>query len=96
MAMPFHGYMQQQYARDVIETLISRGIDLKSLWPQSFNPPDVVQWLVEYHDFGKQAIYLDEIRQDTPQIPRPPSRALPSIKTQGANIISPSSPTSSP
>jgi glycerophosphoryl diester phosphodiesterase len=39
--MPFHGYTQQQYARDMIETFIRRGIDPKSLWPQSFNPPDI-------------------------------------------------------
>jgi hypothetical protein len=23
-------------------------------------PPDIVQWLAEYRDFGKQVIYLDE------------------------------------
>jgi glycerophosphoryl diester phosphodiesterase len=39
--MPFHGYTQQQYARDMIETFIRREIDPKSLWPQSFNLPDI-------------------------------------------------------
>jgi glycerophosphoryl diester phosphodiesterase len=87
--MPFHGYTQQQYACDMIKTFIRRGIDLKSLWPQSFNPPDIIQWLAEYHDFGKQAIYLYK-SGETPANYSAAVARLPGIKTQGANIISPS------
>ena len=86
--MPFNGYTQQQYARDMIEAFIRRGIDPKRVWPQSFNPPDIIQWLAEYHDFGKQAVYLDE-SGDTPANYSAAVARLPSIKAQGVNIISP-------
>lgn len=86
--MPFNGYTQQQYARDMIDKFIERGIDPKRVWPQSFNPPDIIQWLAEYHDFGKQAIYLDE-SGDTPANYTAAVARLPGIKAQGVNIISP-------
>ena len=86
--MPFHGYTQQQYARDMLDTFIAKGIDPKRVWPQSFNPPDIYQWLDEYHDFGKQAIFLDE-SGDTPENYTAAVALLPSIKAKGVNIISP-------
>lgn len=59
--MPFNGtYTQEQYARDMLDTFIRRGIDPARVWPQSFNPPDIFQWIKEYPAFGAQAIYLDE------------------------------------
>jgi glycerophosphoryl diester phosphodiesterase len=89
--MPFHGYTQEQYARDMIEKFIQRGISPDRVWPQSFNPPDIFQWLKEYHAFGKNAIYLDE-SGDTPDNYTAAIARLPSIKAQGVNIISPPFP----
>jgi glycerophosphoryl diester phosphodiesterase len=86
--MPFHGYTQQQYARDMIEAFIKRGIDPARVWAQSFNPPDIYQWLAEYHAFGKQAIFLDESGDD-PANYTAAVAALPSLKAKGVNIISP-------
>jgi len=86
--MPFHGYTQEQYARDMIETFIRRGIDPQRVWPQSFNPPDIYQWIKEYPQFGKQAIFLDE-SGDTPETFTAAVAALPAIRAKGVNIISP-------
>jgi glycerophosphoryl diester phosphodiesterase len=45
--MPFNGYTQEQYARDMINTFIHHGIDPKRVFSQSFNPPDIFQWIKE-------------------------------------------------
>lgn len=86
--MPFNGYTQEQYARDMIETFIKRGIDADRVWAQSFNPPDIFQWLKEYPSYGKQAVYLDE-SGDTPDNYTAAVAALPGIKAKGVNIIAP-------
>ncbi len=86
--MPFNGYTQKQYARDMIETFIRRGIDADRVWVQSFNPPDIFQWLVEYPRFGKHAIYLDASGDDAANYTAAVAR-LPSLAAQGVNIISP-------
>ena len=86
--MPFNGYTQEQYARDMIETFIRRGIDPERVWAQSFNPPDIYQWLAEYHDFGKQAVFLDE-DGDLPANFTADVARLASLKARGVNIISP-------
>jgi glycerophosphoryl diester phosphodiesterase len=86
--MPFNGYTQQQYARDMVEAFIGRGIDPNRVWAQSFNPPDIFQWLAEFPEFGKQAVYLDE-SGDTPANYTAAVERLPSLKAQGVNIIAP-------
>ena len=86
--MPFNGYTQEQYARDMLNTFIKHGITPNRVWAQSFNPPDIFQWLKEYPAFGEQAIYLDE-DGDTPDTYKTAVARLPSLKAQGVNIISP-------
>jgi len=86
--MPFNGYTQQQYARDMLDTFVRRGIDPSRVWAQSFNPPDIYQWLQEYPAFGKQAVFLDE-SGDTPDTYAAAVAALPGIRAKGVNIISP-------
>jgi glycerophosphoryl diester phosphodiesterase len=85
---PFKGYTQEQYAREMLDTFIKRGIAPNRVWAQSSNPPDIFQWLKEYPDFGKQAIYLDE-DGDTPDTYITAVARLASLKKQGVNIISP-------
>lgn len=86
--MPFHGYTQEQYARDMIETFIRRGIAPERVYPQSFNPPDIYQWLEEYHAFGKNAIFLDQSGETAANYTAAVER-LPSLKAKGVNIIAP-------
>ena len=86
--MPFKGYTQEQYASDMIETFIRKGINPNRVWAQSFNPPDIYQWLSQYHAFGKHAVYLDE-DGDTPENYTTAVARLPSLKAKGVNVISP-------
>ncbi|KAF2669767.1 glycerophosphoryl diester phosphodiesterase [Microthyrium microscopicum] len=86
--MPFKGYTQEQYARDMLNAFINRGIDPSRVWAQSFNPPDIYQWLKEFPAFGKQAVFLDE-SGDTPSTYNVSVSALAGIKAKGVNIISP-------
>ena len=86
--MPFHGYTQEQYARDMIDTFIRRGIDPKRVWAQSFNPPDIYRWLREYPAFGAQAVFLDQ-DGDTPANYTAAVARLPLVRQRGVNIIAP-------
>lgn len=86
--VPFHGYTQSQFARDMIETFIGKGIDPSRVWPQSFLPADIFQWIAEYPEFGAQAVYLDE-DGDTPETFTAAVSRLGTLKSQGVNIIAP-------
>ncbi|KAL5317128.1 hypothetical protein ACEPPN_014222 [Leptodophora sp. 'Broadleaf-Isolate-01'] len=88
--MPFNGYTQEQFARDMLNKFIERNISADRVWAQSFNPPDVYQWIAEYPEFGKQAVFLDE-DGDTPEtLPTASSfERLSALKAKGVNIISP-------
>jgi glycerophosphoryl diester phosphodiesterase len=86
--MPFNNYTQTQYARDMIETFIRRGIPPARVWPQSFNPPDIFQWLREYPAYGRQAVYLDE-SGETPANYTAAVARLPALRARGVNIIAP-------
>jgi len=72
----------------MLDTFIRQGIAPYRVWSQSFDPSDIFQWLKEYPEFGKQAIYLDE-DGDTPETFTTAVARLPSLKAQGVNIISP-------
>jgi glycerophosphoryl diester phosphodiesterase len=87
--MPFNGYTQEQYARDMLNMFVDKGIDPNRVWPQSFLPADIYQWLEEYPDtFGPQAVYLDE-DGDTPETFVTAVARLPALKAKGVNIIAP-------
>lgn len=90
--MPFPSttgpYTQQQYAQDFIDTFKRRGIDPARVWSQSFLLDDVLYWLKNDHDFGKQAIFLDE-RCDTADGCATAIASLPGLKAQGVNIVGP-------
>ncbi|KIW16577.1 hypothetical protein PV08_03765 [Exophiala spinifera] len=86
--MPFNGYTQAQYARDMINTFIAHGIDPARVYPQSFTPADVYLWLNEYPEWGAQAVFLDEDGDDPSNFTTAVNR-LPALKASGVNIISP-------
>lgn len=86
--MPFNGYTQERYARDMINTFISRNISSDRVWAQSFNPPDIFQWIAEFPAFGRQAVFLDEDGDNAANFSADVAR-LPALKAMGVNIISP-------
>ncbi|KAF2429734.1 glycerophosphoryl diester phosphodiesterase [Tothia fuscella] len=89
--MPFKGYTQEQYARDLVNAFIKNGIDPSRVWLQSFLPADVFQWIKEFPVFGKQAVYLDEAGE-TPATLVTAIARLPSLKARGVNIVAPPIP----
>ncbi|OAP61441.1 hypothetical protein AYL99_03644 [Fonsecaea erecta] len=90
--MPFQGhYTQAQYARDMIDTFIHKGIAPARVWPQSFNPADIYLWLNEYPAWGAQAVFLDEDGDVASNFSTAVAR-LPALKASGVNIISPPYP----
>jgi glycerophosphoryl diester phosphodiesterase len=87
--MPFNGYTQEQYARDMVDTFVKKGIDPQRVWPQSFLPDDVFLWIEEYPDtFGPQAVYLDE-DGDTAETLVTATARLPDLAARGVKIIAP-------
>jgi glycerophosphoryl diester phosphodiesterase len=88
--MPFHGYTQQQYASDMISAFRAKKIDPARVWLQSFLFDDVVYWLKNDHDFGKQAVYL--VEYDTPADIAAGTQNLTTVRAAGVNIIGPAIP----
>lgn len=86
--LPFNGYTQAQYARDVIQVFIDKGIDPSRVWMQSFTPADIYLWLNEYPEFGAQAVFLDEDGDAEGNYTVAVAR-LPELKASGVNIIAP-------
>ncbi len=59
--MPFQGdFTQDMYAQKMIDEYKEAGVDPSLVWPQSFNLEDVVYWVKNEPEFGKQAVYLDD------------------------------------
>jgi glycerophosphoryl diester phosphodiesterase len=72
----------------MIDTFIKRGIAPNRVWAQSFNPPDIFQWLKEYPKFGKQAVYVVE-DGDVPALLASTNKGLADLKAKGVNILAP-------
>lgn len=87
VTMPFEGdYSQQDYARQMIQDYIDAGVAPEDVWPQSFNKDDVVFWVNETPEFGKQAVFLDE----SDLTDATSSRAyMNELKAEGINILAP-------
>ncbi len=85
--MPYEGdYTQQDYARQMIQDYIDAGVAPGKVWPQSFLLDDVLFWVNEMPDFGRQAVFLDQ----EGITPRTSSLAyMEALKAQGVNIIAP-------
>lgn len=57
--MPYLGFTQEKYAQALINNYKQAGISPGDVFPQSFNLNDVIYWIQNEPEFGKQAIYLD-------------------------------------
>jgi glycerophosphoryl diester phosphodiesterase len=62
--MPYLGFTQEHYAQALINDYKKAGVSPKDVFPQSFNLNDVMYWIQNEPEFGKQAIYLDGRYQD--------------------------------
>ena len=89
VAMPFQGsYTQQQYAQQLIDDYKKAGIHPRRVWTQSFLLDDILYWIKNEPDFGRQAIYLDG-RVDTPAGYINATSSLPDLAKQGLQVIAP-------
>ena len=57
--MPFNGLSQEMYAQAMIDEYKKANIPPSDVFPQSFNLTDILYWINNEPEFGKQAIYLD-------------------------------------
>jgi glycerophosphoryl diester phosphodiesterase len=58
--MPHDGFTQADYAQKLIDEYKAAGVPAKDVWPQSFNLEDVLYWIKNEPEFGRQAVYLDD------------------------------------
>ncbi|WP_309045618.1 glycerophosphodiester phosphodiesterase family protein [Marinobacter sediminicola] len=85
--MPFEGdYTQEDYARQMINEYIAAGVKPEDVWPQSFLLDDVVFWVNQMPEFGRQAVFLDEKSNDPDNV----SMAyMESLTQKGVPILAP-------
>ncbi len=93
-AMPFEGnYTQAMYAQQMIDDYKAAGIPASDVWAQSFNLDDILYWVKNEPEFGKQAVYLDDsyetIKDWSPLKPETWQPSMAELKAQGVNIIAP-------
>ena len=90
--MPFEGFSQQDYAQKLIDEYKNAGVPASDVFPQSFNLSDILYWIENEPEFGKQAVFLDasfrqsgwsHMNASTWQV------QMPELKAMGVNIIAP-------
>ncbi|MCP5244371.1 MAG: glycerophosphodiester phosphodiesterase [Burkholderiales bacterium] len=90
--MPFDGFSQEDYAQKMIDEYKEADVRASKVWAQSFNLGDVLYWIQNEPDFGKQAVFLDG-RYDDPAFdhrnPATWSPAMEQLVADGVQIIAP-------
>lgn len=84
--MPYGDYTQERYAQHMISEYKAAGVGPENVWAQSFSLADVLYWIENEPEFGKQAVYLDDAN-DPSELPS--LADLQSYKAQGVNIVGP-------
>ena len=90
--MPFEGYTQEMYTQAMIDEYKQAGIPASDVFPQSFNLDDILYWIKNEPEFGKQAVYLDasyEIAGWSPMKPETWAHSMSDLKAMGVNYIAP-------
>jgi glycerophosphoryl diester phosphodiesterase len=84
---------QAQYAQKLIDELRAAHVDPRDVFLQSFNPDDVLYWVRNAPEFGRQAVYLDSIDPTaTPPIPGLTPEQLHQARAQGIRYFAPPLP----
>ena len=90
--MPFKGFSQSDFAQKLVDEYKNANVPASDVWLQSFYLDDVLYWIENEPDFGKQAIFLDGRFQLSGFDPASPETFTPSmseLKRQGVNYIAP-------
>ncbi len=81
---------QARYAQKMIDEFKAAGVSPKDVWAQSFNLDDVLYWIRNEPEFGRQAVYLDSIDPTSnPPFPRLTVAQLADIRSKGVRIFAP-------
>jgi glycerophosphoryl diester phosphodiesterase len=91
VSMPYQeNFSQEKYAQKLVDAYKEKGIDPSRVFLQSFNLDDVLYWIKNEPDFGKQATYLDgRYRQINPSNPDSFSPTMQELADQGVKILAP-------
>ena len=90
--MPFDGFSQKDYALKMVDAYRDAGVAPERVWAQSFNLDDVLTWIAERPEFGRQAVYLDDsydIEGWSPMDEATWPDTMVSLKERGVNYIAP-------
>nr|WP_265515898.1 glycerophosphodiester phosphodiesterase family protein [Nitratireductor luteus] len=92
--MPFEGdYTQETYAQQMIDDYKEAGVDPADVFPQSFSLEDVLYWIENEPEFGKQAVYLDDSNDTVdgfdPMDASTWANGMAELKEMGVNYIAP-------
>jgi glycerophosphoryl diester phosphodiesterase len=81
---------QENYAQRMIDEFKKAGVEPKDVFAQSFNKNDILYWIKHEPQFGRQAVYLDDIdpTASTP-LPRISLEELRELRRAGVRIIAP-------
>lgn len=93
VAMPYQGnYTQQHYAQQLVNEYKAAGVAPSQVYLQSFNYQDILYWLAQEPEFGRQAVWLDG-RYEQPgfdaMLPDSWRPSMQQLKQDGLNIIAP-------
>ncbi|WP_306152517.1 glycerophosphodiester phosphodiesterase family protein [Roseovarius sp. MMSF_3281] len=89
--MPHNGFSQADYAQKLIDEYKAAGVPASDVWAQSFNLEDVLYWVENEPEFGKQAVYLVEWHDGfDEQAPETWQEDFAALKEQGVNYLAPS------
>ena len=86
VAMPFNGFTQEAFAQKMINEYKAAGISPRRVFAQSFDKRDILYWIANEPEFGRQAVYLDDanLPAELPGFPE-----LVGYKQAGINIVGP-------
>ncbi|KZY51614.1 glycerophosphodiester phosphodiesterase [Sulfitobacter sp. KE29] len=89
--MPHEGFSQEDYAQKLVDEYVAAGIPASDVWPQSFNLEDVLYWVDNTPEFGKQAVYLVQWSDGfDEQKPETWAEDFADLKAKGVNYLAPS------
>jgi glycerophosphoryl diester phosphodiesterase len=77
---------QAAYAQAMIDDYQAAGISPRKVWAQSFNKDDILYWIKNEPEFGKQAVYLDDANF---LAELPTAAELKGYAKQGIKIVAP-------
>jgi glycerophosphoryl diester phosphodiesterase len=84
---------QAKYAQKMIDELRAAKVNPHNVWLQSFDKRDILYWIQNAPEFGKQAVYLDSIDPTAnPPVPRLTLDELYELRRQGVRYFAPPVP----